>query len=276
MENLDRLAWADGVCFRSYGVRIGVRVSKAEGMGGVLASLPPGWEPSAPPFVDYLYSLIVGGEGPGTNVRHFHLLYAGLQRRTRTMDSAEVVAALEAELQMLVAEWAPDHVFVHAGVVGWQGRAIVLPGRSLAGKSTLVRALLRAGADYYSDEYAVLDANGFVHPFPRDLSIRQPGEAVPRRYPPEEFGARRESSPLPVGTVVFSRYRAGETWRPQRLTAGRALVEMLDHTVPTQNRPARSLATVEKVVAHSQNLKGPRGDAEALVAALLGRQQVAA
>jgi hypothetical protein len=42
---------------------------------------------------------------------------------------------------------------------------MVLPGKSFAGKTTLVAALVRAGAEYWSDEYAVLDANGDVHPY---------------------------------------------------------------------------------------------------------------
>ena len=64
-----------------------------------------------------------------------------------------------------VANYAPDRVFVHAGVVAWRGRALVLPGTSFAGKTTLVAELVRAGAIYYSDEYAVLDEQGRVHPY---------------------------------------------------------------------------------------------------------------
>ena len=33
-------------------------------------------------------------------------------------------------------------------------------------------ALVRAGAEYYSDEFAPLDAGGLVHPFAKPLSIR--------------------------------------------------------------------------------------------------------
>jgi hypothetical protein len=64
-----------------------------------------------------------------------------------------------------IALHAPEHVFVQAGVVGVGERAMVLPGKSFAGKTTLVAALVRAGAEYWSDEYAVLDANGDVHPY---------------------------------------------------------------------------------------------------------------
>ena len=72
----------------------------------------------------------------------------------------------------VIAEVARNRVFVHAGVVGWKGRAIVIPGRSYSGKSTLVSELIRAGAAYYSDEYAVFDSRGRVYPFAKPLEMR--------------------------------------------------------------------------------------------------------
>ena len=68
-----------------------------------------------------------------------------------------------------------ERVFVHAGVVGWKGHAIVIPGRSRSGKTTLVAELVKAGAEYYSDEFAVLDAEGRVHPFPEAAVGPGPG-----------------------------------------------------------------------------------------------------
>ena len=55
---------------------------------------------------------------------------------------------------------------------GWKGQAVMVPAHSHTGKTTLVAELIQNGAEYYSDEYASLDRSGFVHPFPRDLSIR--------------------------------------------------------------------------------------------------------
>jgi uridine kinase len=41
---------------------------------------------------------------------------------------------------------------------------IAIPGRSFSGKTSLVTALVRAGAVYYSDEFAVIDRDGLVRP----------------------------------------------------------------------------------------------------------------
>jgi hypothetical protein len=61
---------------------------------------------------------------------------------------------------------------VHSGVVAHDGRAILLPGPTHAGKSTLVAELVRLGAPYFSDEYALIDADGRVHPYPRPMLLR--------------------------------------------------------------------------------------------------------
>ena len=79
---------------------------------------------------------------------------------------------VESWAQLTLATLAKELVFVHAGVVGWRNRALVIPGRSFSGKSTLVMALVEAGADYYSDEYAIFDLEGKVHPYWRLPKLR--------------------------------------------------------------------------------------------------------
>ena len=36
-------------------------------------------------------------------------------------------------------------------------------------------ALIEAGAVYYSDEFAVVDPDGWVYPYPQPLGLRSPG-----------------------------------------------------------------------------------------------------
>ncbi len=100
---------------------------------------------------------------------------------------------LDAQMRMHIALHAPDHVFVHAGAVGVGGQAIVLPGKSFAGKTTLAAALVRAGAEYCSDEYAALDADGRVHPYPKPLSVRTGGLVA------EDRRSRASAAPPRIG-----------------------------------------------------------------------------
>jgi hypothetical protein len=269
MEKIDRLGWVAGMSFISYGVRFGLRVNRPEALHELLAYLPGDWQPARSPVVERMYSLLIGGPGPRPNVRRFHLLYGNAERLARTLEFAALCEALETDLQLYVAAAARRRVFVHAGVVGWHGQAIVIPGRSFSGKSTLVAALVRAGATYYSDEYAVVDAQGRVHPYPKPLSLRDNGTTQGKKYAVEELGGRSGRKPLPVGLVVVSVYKAGARWRPRRLSPGQGELALLAHTVSARRQPETVLATLQQVVSHAPVLKGTRGEATEMVEAIL-------
>lgn len=269
MEKIDRLGWAAGLSAYCYGNHIGIRTNKPEVLEKVQGHLPPGWEYGCSPFVDYLCSLKVGGARAGSGVREYTLLYGGLTRLARTMVLEEALLALEDHLRLYVAEHARNRVFIHAGVVGWQGRAIVLPGRSFAGKTTMVAELLHAGATYYSDEYAVLDGRGYVHPYARPLALRDADGHHLRRQPAEEMGAASGTEPLPVGLVAVTQYLPGARWAPRALSPGKAVMELLNNAIPAQNQPDMVLSTLEQVVPRAAVVKGPRGEASAAARAIL-------
>ena len=167
-------------------------------------------------------------------------------------------------------ESAQGRLFVHAGAVGWRGRAILIPGSSHSGKTSLVAALLRAGATYYSDEYAVLDAEGRVHAYPRPLLLRRDG-LPDARIRPEEFGARVARRPLRVGLVLAARHRERGVWRPIRLTPGRAVLALLRHTPAARASPQIALSYLETVARQAMVLDGQRGEADQIVSWLRDR-----
>jgi hypothetical protein len=268
-DRIDRLEWAAGTCIDSYGVKVGVRSNEPRLLDLLEARLPPGWRPSASPVVDRLFSVWVDlrEDGPRRPSR----LYAGGSRRARTRHLGELLATLESEIRQGVAAEARERVFVHAGVVGWRGRAIVVPGRSRSGKTTLIAELVKAGAEYYSDEFAVLDPEGHVHPFPKPLSVRGEGgcDVHARRQSAEELGGVCGREPLSVGLVVLTSYRPGGSWSPRRLGAGQAVLEMLAHTVPARLRPGDSLASLGRAVEGAAVLEGERGEAQDVAGRLL-------
>jgi hypothetical protein len=239
-------------------------------LGRVIPRLPPGWTRKRSPFVRHLYSLLVGGPSRARGVRRFHLLYGGGARLARSLVLDEVLDVFESDLKLRVAAEARRRLFVHAGVVGWRGRAILMPGRSHSGKSRLVEALVRAGASYYSDEYAVLDTRGRVHPYPAPLTRRGDDGEPSRKYTPAELGGVTGAAALPVGLVVVTAYRPGSRWRPRRLTPGRGVLALLNHTVPARGRPADALATLGRLASRAPVLQGTRGEAAETVALLLG------
>jgi hypothetical protein len=271
MDRLDRLGWAAGISVMAHGVRLGVRVTDPAAMGSALSALPPGWRLARGPKVDHLFSLVVGGSvSPRGSVRRLNLLYRDALRVARDREWEPVLEALETELRRTVAEFAPRRVFVHAGVVRWRGRAILVPGRTFTGKTTLVSELVRAGASYYSDEYAALDEHGRVHPFPKPLSVRD-GSHRGRDVAPEELGGTSGRQPIPLGAVVMTEYRSGATWRPRRRSEGEGALALLGNAVSARRRPDRAMAAVRSAMPGVLVLAGKRGEADGAARAILRR-----
>jgi hypothetical protein len=268
MAALDRLVWAAGLSISAFGVRVGLRFNSADDLPRIRACLPPGHRLSTDPVVDRLYSLRLPRGEARCGVRHFYLVYSGSGLVARTLDANEAFEALESAVRFDVACSSTDFTFVHAGVVGVGGRAIVIPGPSMHGKSRLVEALVRAGAEYYSDEFAVFDRDGRVHPFPKALSIRQPFGPC-RRVTAEELGGRRGSRPLRVALVVSCPYREGASWQPTAATPGEAALLLLANAVRARLAPADVLRTLARVVDGTATLIGTRGEAELAVGPLL-------
>jgi hypothetical protein len=198
------------------------------------------------------------------------LVYQEATLLMRTSSLGEALRMLEVFVHLYVAERSRRRVFVHAGVVGWRGRAILVPGRSLSGKSTLVAALVQAGADYYSDEFALVDRRGLVHPYPIPLALRVDGaDRPPVKRTVEMLSGTVGDRPLPAGLVVLTRYEAGAQWRPRTLSPGRALLELLDHALAARYSPERVMKALAPLVTGATILKGKRGDASTVAERIL-------
>ena len=271
MDKVDRLGWSTGFTLRSYGVDIGIRSNDAETLDRVVEHLPPYWESTTLLKVDRVYSILHRNGTGNTGSRRLSMLYSDDRRLARSADLGDLFNALESNLRLFVAEFAKDRVFVHAGVVGWKGQAIIIPGRSYSGKSTLVAELVRAGATYYSDEYAVLDARGRVHPYTKPIELRPEGTYTQSKFDVAELGGRSGTRSLPVGLVLITRYKSGATWRPKKLTSGKGVLEILFNTVSARRDPAGAFGALRQVAARADILKGVRGDAVDTVPAILRR-----
>lgn len=246
----------------SHGVRFGFVVTDPAILPLLTDWLPWGWRTTTGPRVHRLYSLDVPIRRRNSGIPGIGVLLADGQELSRGHEPEALLEALEGDLRHYVAEHARRRVFVHAGVVGYQGKAILLPGRSFSGKSTLVGELIRRGAAYYSDEYAVLDARGRVHPFAKPLSIRE-GVVLKRttRRTPQSFGGLVGLKPLPVGLVVLCRFRPGGRFRPRPLTPGQGTLEMVAHTVSARRAPASALEALGQVASRAVIVKSFRGEA---------------
>ena len=177
--------------------------------------------------------------------------------------------ALQGDIELWVAEHARGRIFVHAGCAVANDRAVVLPGRTLSGKSSLAAALVRAGATYYSDEFAVLDSKGLVRPYARKLSIRPYDGSTTTRTPVEFFGGRAGRGPAPIGLVAVLHFDRDGGWQTRELSRGEAMLRLMDNTVAARSRPRAMLSALERATAHARCIEGTRGDADEAAARLL-------
>jgi HprK-related kinase A len=130
------------------------------------------------------------------------------------------VPMLEWSINWCAATRANQYVMIHAAVLERDGWALVLPGVTGAGKSTLCAGLALRAWRLLSDEFALIrPADGQVHPWPRPISLKNASIEVIRRWAPDA----RLSTPVPntnKGTVAHvcppagSVARAGEPAMP--------------------------------------------------------------
>lgn len=246
--------------YEAYGVRFALRTAETWVMIGAREMLPCTWTRVPDAGSDGLVCYTLRRRPDGF---YWHLC----RGRTVVVETRSLARALHA-LRGKLVEWVGKHsaefAFVHSGAVVWKGRGILLPGDSFAGKSTLVSALLSAGATYYSDELALLDDTGRLHAYPRPLQLCDPdrSEALV-----EDDGGLRE--PVPVAMVVFSQFVIQRPWRLELLTAGMAVALGLRYTFSARQLPARAMqawsAAVEGAIAWSWK----RGDARQAAGLLL-------
>lgn len=240
-----------------YGARLAIEASEEALLDSLLTELPAGWVRE---------SGAVAGEWRFRVHREQGLFRTidGAGREAICEDMREVRRALGEELRRSVGHHAPGLTFVHAGVVALDGAAMVLPGHSFAGKSTLVGALVRAGAEFYSDEYAIFDRSGRVTQYREPLIRRDPDA---RRE--TEVAAQGPDRPLPVKLVVVTAYRRGAVWEPRRGTRADGILALAGHAIAARERPAETLAVLSRAVAGATVLAGERGEVEETAAALL-------
>jgi hypothetical protein len=84
-------------------------------------------------------------------------------------------------------------VLLHAGAAVFDERAVVVVGRSGAGKTTTVAALLRSGGAYLTDDVVAVDAAGGLTGAAKPIGLRHPSpellglDAAELPTPPEPF-----------------------------------------------------------------------------------------
>lgn len=181
---------------------------------------------------------------------------------------ASTMRAAASRIELLVVERLRATTAIHAGVVSFGARAVVLPGRSMAGKSTLVRALVDAGGTYLSDEYALIEYSGRVAAYPRRMTIRT-------RDGNQRVDAARAADvdmpSIPIHLVASLIY-AAEGWSVEQATQASAVMDLVSNSLNARHDPEGAMIALTSAVSQATCITGTRGEAieaAALIRAML-------
>jgi hypothetical protein len=177
-------------------------------------------------------------------------------------DPIHAVRSLNHELVHGVMLRAPKLYYVHAGVVAVGGQAIVLPGLSRAGKSTLVLGLIEQGAQLLSDELLAFDpVSRLARVFPRAIKIRDAcvgyfptlsahfhGAGEGRFLAFEGLPFALISAPAPVAAIVVPTWTGSGREELEPISAGRALLDLAGSSLNFGTHRVRSLDCLAAMV----------------------------
>lgn len=260
-----KVKWKGCFAFEAFGVKIGVRSNNIKIIeklkDGLPFLLPIDLKEIPIEAAEHIYSVY-----RSKSRRRPNLTYLGQEEVVRQAFNERKVDLIESQIRMTVAEFAEDFVFLHAGAIGYKGKAIIIPARSFSGKTSLVAEFAKRGFEYYSDEYAVLDRNGLVHPFTKKLSIR----GIIDDYQQvdigvEELGGRKGVVPLEVGLILVSRYVKGGKFTPELVSAGAGIIESIANSVSIRQNPQFVLQVLSLVTNRAKIVKTNRSEAKKFV-----------
>jgi len=148
---------------------------------------------------------------------------------------------------------------IHAGAVNLNGRALLIPGSTHAGKSSLVAQLLRKGAKLLSDEYALVDNRGCIHSYPRPMLLRD-GNPRQSLVLPEELNASFAEKPAKAAWILALNYDPRAGWHIERISQGEAVILLLSNTPHEMEQSPEMISDLSRIAADAACYSGTRGD----------------
>ena len=229
-----------------------------------LRGLPPGFRVSRRPVSGPQFAFRTSG-GAILTTREGRAINLGASRK-------QVTTYVESQLESLASTHSPKFAFLHAGCVEIDGRAILLPGRSCAGKSTLVAEFVKGGARYLSDDLVPIDARLRAHPFPRPLGIRPAHGGAATRTALKALGFEPAHRARPIALIwcgSFDTLAGPSTFAPQ--SAAQAFAALLAHAPGAQVRPEVIVPILAGIARTVPVFVGVRGEASEMVDAVRAR-----
>jgi hypothetical protein len=244
------------IAYEVYGTRVSVRVPRPELVPRVIDQFPVDATPCEARPGDPQFDLDSGDDG-----RYAVVLNGRVLNPPQSLEGA--LGGLRRELFFHSVDHAHDRLVVSAAAVGHKGRAILLPGPSMVGKTTLAVALVRAGAVYYADDWTLLDREGLVHPLPTRLYIKNK-----EKVSVESLGGVPGERPIKVGLIASIAFRPGARWDPGRLTEAEGMMLLL-RSAYGMDQPRFAMEAARRATSEAVVIESERDDASEAASRLL-------
>lgn len=181
---------------------------------------------------------------------------------------------LESSLTIFTSDRLNTLVAFHAGLFGDPENAILVPGPTHSGKSSLCRVAMESGVRVYSDELALADpSTGLVAGWPRPLRVRHSDGSLERIPLP---GAGEDAEVIPavrIGLVAVLTYAEGRPGEPflhtRSMTGGEICMSLVANAVCAQRRPRDTFSAALAIGRSTRGVQGGRGEASSALRALL-------
>ncbi|MCW5698394.1 MAG: hypothetical protein KIT00_00980 [Rhodospirillales bacterium] len=274
-QTLNTSPSAETLSFRCFDLTIGIRSDNTQVVDAVIQRLPSCWQQGEPQTFDAVFELTQNRGESGAGAVDAWTLSMDGKMLLCTADEALLLRSFENALHLAVSAYSRRYVFVRAGVVRHGETVIVLPGKDGCGKTMLVSALLRAGASYFSDAFAVFDPNGLAHPYPVPLTVTATPDGDPESVAvsyQHHYQPPPAPGPCAIGLIATLDYRPGASWRVDASTPKEAAVALLSNSLFVGAAPERSLRAIAAACVGIDALKGERGDADDAARRLLAHQ----
>ncbi len=190
----------------------------------------------------------------------------GQQRRSLTQPG-DVIYHLTDRIVFHVADKATDVHCLHAAAVGHNGRALVVPANSGAGKSTFVAWLVANGFDYITDELILLNNEGGLSGIARPIQIKRHGmHAIEpllsdmssvlvgdfaNALPISSLGGQPAQTAHTLAGFIFPQYRNGQAYGFEKLTSADAGMRLMANHVNARNLEGHGFSEMMRVIRNT-------------------------
>ncbi len=265
-EKLKSIDWKSKIGFEIFGIKIGIRLDDSALTEKLRKIFPPGSREILFDETVETFSLVSKAK---PNQNGFYFENNGtteLAQKFERFEESSLVAIGDKILLSLALIAPPRMYFFHAGAVSFGNQGIIITGNTFTGKTTLVKEFIKNGAEYYSDDCAVIDSAGFLYPYPIPLGVR---EVDNRNYlPADSFGAKTGVEPVKVEYILMTEYQKNAVWNPQMITPGQAGFQLLEHffyRVAVRRKPAETLEFLTNLTRRAKVFASPRNEAAEIV-----------